>query len=150
MMVLAMTTIALSGCQRATSCASAKVGGKTFQVELAANSTQRYSGLSNRPAPADGKGMLFVYPSPRMLDFCMRDCSFPLDIIFIGADNKVVQTYTMAVERDRAGRQIYSSRAPAQFALELRSGEVAANGIKPGDEVKFTDIGDPAKAQYSD
>jgi uncharacterized membrane protein (UPF0127 family) len=144
---------AISGCQRtkqSTLVPQVEINGRSYQVELASTAQQRYNGLSNRPAPPAGKGMLFVYPRAKMLDFCMRDCSFPLDIIFIGPDHKVIRTYTMEPEADRVGSKAYSSVKSAQFALEVREGEVAANHIKPGDEVKFVSVGDPAKAQDDD
>jgi uncharacterized membrane protein (UPF0127 family) len=145
---------AIGGCQRAKQAAvgpQVEIDGKSYQVEVASTAQWRYNGLSNRPAPPEeAKGMLFVYPRAQVLDFCMRDCSFPLDIVFVGPDYKVVRTYTMMPEADRAGRKAYSSVAPAQFALEVREGEVAAHHIKPGDQVKFLDVGDPAKAEDSD
>jgi len=82
--------------------------------------------------------MLFVYPSPKALDFCMRDCFIPLDIAFIDADLRVVVTYTMAVEPDRAGSVSYSSLRPAQFALELPAGALSRAGVRPGDKVVFS------------
>jgi hypothetical protein len=142
--------VATSGCQRSAPGAQVEINGKSYHVELASTAGQRYSGLSNRAAPPAGEGMLFVYPRAQVMDFCMRDCSFPLDIVFIGPDYKVVRMYTMEPEADRAGRKEYSSVAPAQFALEVREGEVAANHIKPGDQVKFINVPDPAKAEDRD
>ena len=82
--------------------------------------------------------MLFVYPSPQVLDFCMRGCTIPLDIAFIDADLRVVATYTMAVEPDLAGSVNYSSLGPVQFALEVPGGALGQASVRPGDKVVFS------------
>jgi uncharacterized membrane protein (UPF0127 family) len=77
----------------------------------------------------------------------MRGCYIPLDIAFIDADGYVVKTATMAVEDDLAGRIVYSSDRPAQFALEVPAGTLAAANVKPGSKVIFSpDIPLPTKA----
>ncbi len=92
--------------------------------------------------------MLFIYPQPRILNFCMRGCVIPLDIAFIGADFRVVAIHTMAVEPDHLGRVSYSSSLPAQFALELPAGSLGRAGVRVGDKVIFAgNIPEAAKAQ---
>ena len=81
--------------------------------------------------------MLFVYPKPDVLEFCMRDCEIPLDIAFISAEMTVVRILTMPVEADRAGAVRYSSQTPAQYALEVRAGELAKAQVKVGQTVTF-------------
>ena len=81
--------------------------------------------------------MLFVYPKPDVLEFCMRDCEIPLDIAFISAEMKVVRILTMPVESDRAGTVRYSSNTPAQYALEVRAGDLARANVTVGQKVTF-------------
>lgn len=77
----------------------------------------------------------------------MRGCLIPLDIVFISTDLRVVAVHTMSVEPDLAGRKVYSSKVPAQFALELQAGQLALAGVKPGAVVTFAgEIPDAAKA----
>ncbi len=91
--------------------------------------------------------MLFVFPEPKVLSFVMRGCYIPLDIAFIDADRYVVKTTTMAVENDLAGRVVYSSDKPAQFALEAPAGTMAAANVTVGSKVIFSqDIPLPARA----
>lgn len=126
------------------------INGRSWTVELATTSQQRYQGLSGRTSLSDRAGMLFVYPRAEVLDFCMRGCPNPIDIAFLDADRKVIRIYTMQPEADMSGSTCYSSDAPAQFAFETAGGALGAAGVKVGDQANFSsDIPSPAKAQDS-
>jgi len=123
-----------------------RIRDRTWFVELATTGEQRYRGLSGRPALAEDAGMLFVYPYPRVLEFCMRGCDVPIDVAFLGADLRVVSIHQMRVEADRAGQEVYSSGRPAQYALEVRGGALRRAGVTVGDRAEL--LGDiPATAK---
>ncbi|MCD6303901.1 MAG: DUF192 domain-containing protein, partial [Planctomycetes bacterium] len=119
---------------------SVTIRGHTWQVELAVTPEQRYRGLSNRKELPAGRGMLFVFETPQVLEFCMRQCLIPLDIAFIDENLRVVKTCTMAVEPYGFERAVYSSDRPAQYALEVPAGSLAAAGVAVGDTVRFSGI----------
>jgi hypothetical protein len=128
--------------------AAVTIRGQSWQVELAATAKQRYQGLSDRKDLPAGRGMLFIYPQPRILDFCMRYCLIPLDIAFIGPDMRVVKIYTMEVEPYGRDTRLYGSEVPAQYALEVPKGALAAAGVRVGDKVEFScDMPSAAKAE---
>ena len=138
----------MSGCgQRSQSPPQVTINGYTWFVDVAATAEQRYRGLSGRGNLADDVGMLFIYPEPSILQFCMRGCLVDLDIAFLDADLRVVGLQTMRREPDLAGTRTYSSGLPAQFALEVRAGTLARAGVRPGDKATFRGaLPDPAKA----
>jgi uncharacterized membrane protein (UPF0127 family) len=139
---LALLAAAGSGCNgrdEGRGRATVTINGRTWRVELATTEDQRYRGLSGRKHLAEDAGMLFVYSRPEVLEFCMRDCYVPLDIAFVDAYLRVVQTYTMAVEPDRAGREGYCSQVPAQFALEVPAGSLAKANVRIGDAVQLSE-----------
>ena len=142
---------ATPGCRRTPDAPRAphvEIRGHRWLVDVAMTAEDRYTGLSGRQhLPAD-VGMLFIYPRPEVLEFCMRGCLVPLDIAFIDSDLRVVRTHTMAVEPDRAGRVSYSSQRPAQYALEMAGGSLGRVGVRVGDRVRFSaEIPSPAKAE---
>jgi hypothetical protein len=148
LLIGALLAAPLAGCaQRKPSMPQVTINRQSWLVELATTEEQRYRGLSGRSALGERSGMLFVYPSPRRLDFCMRDCLIPLDIAFIGADMRVVKTYRMQVEPDLKERASYSSLLPAQYALEVAGGALERAGVREGDPVTFTGVPSPTKAQ---
>ena len=149
---LVVAMMLTAGCEKPQSgprpSATVTVRGQSWQVELAATADQRYQGLSDRKDLPAGRGMLFIYPQPQILDFCMRYCLIPLDIAFIGPDMRVVKIYTMEVEPYGRDTRLYSSEAPAQYALEVPMGALAAAGVRVGDKVEFSsDMPSAAKAE---
>ena len=125
-----------------------EINGRRWDVEIADTDRLRSVGLSYRTHLAPRAGMLFVFPAPAVMDFCMRACEIPLDIAFIDSDLRVVKTYTMAVEPDRVGKVRYNSVKPVQFVLEVNAGQFADAGVQAGQQVRLLgDMPDPAKAE---
>ncbi len=146
----AMLMTAMTGCDRPAATpppATVTIAGRTWTVELATTADARYEGLSNREQLPPGRGMLFIYPDANVREFCMRQCLIPLDIAFIGPDRRVVRMHTMEVEPYGFAEKVYSSGVPMQYALEVPAGELAAAGVRVGDEVTFSPgVAAPAKA----
>ncbi len=117
-----------------------RIGENGWEVELAMDDATRAAGFSRREVIPPGKGMLFIYPTPRVMKFWMEDCFVPIDIVFVGPDLRVVNTYAMQVEPDGRGRTTYSSHLPALYALEVAGGTVRAEGIRVGDRVELIDV----------
>jgi len=114
------------------------IAGQTFELELAINGADRYQGLSDRASLPPGGGMLFVFPDVEPQTFVMRRCLMPIDLIFLGADGRIVQMHAMKMEpydRDESALKRYRSVWPAQFAIELEGGQLAQLGLKNGDPV---------------
>lgn len=107
-------------------------GRHSFTVEIAANEAQRARGLMFRRTLAPNHGMLFIYAQPRMISMWMKNTFIPLDMIFIGADGKVVSVHARAVPRSLAP---ISSQKRALAVLELAGGSADRFAIRPGDKV---------------
>ena len=115
------------------------VGGATFSVELAVTGDEQQQGLSDRPSLDPGAGMLFVYDSPKVLDFWMKNMHFPLDILWIGADCTLVD-FSRNVPPPAPGTKSsdlerYRPRADIQYVLEVNAG--AAADMQVGNTVEF-------------
>ncbi|MDX1483970.1 MAG: DUF192 domain-containing protein [Alphaproteobacteria bacterium] len=109
-------------------------GGKThsFTVELALTPAQRAQGLMwRRRIPADG-GMLFLYPTDRVIQMWMKNTLIPLDMLFIDRAGLIVRVKQRAVPGSLAP---ISSGLRARAVLELRGGTAARLGLKTGDRV---------------
>jgi len=106
---------------------SMDVGGKTYQLEVAADDASREHGLMERDVlPAD-HGMIFVFPDEEPRNFWMKHTRFPLDIVFADHAGRVVSVHTMK-PYDLSDTP---SDGPATFAIELNAGTAAT--VKPGD-----------------
>lgn len=117
-----------------------QIGSVAHKLEIAADPDSRYQGLSDRKSIPPGTGMIFVFPKPFVLEFVMRRCYVPIDILYLEPSGRVMKTYTMTVQPyDTAESDLvrYSSQWPAQFAIELAGGQVQKLGIKEGDTIQL-------------
>ncbi len=109
-------------------------GTHVFKVEVAATPAEQERGLMFRTAMGAEEGMIFPMNPPRPSAFWMKNTVIPLDIIFIGADHKVLNIIANAVPYDLS--QLPSDGAAAGV-LELNGGRAAQIGLKPGDRVTW-------------
>lgn len=122
-----------------------KIGPRTFKLEVAATNEARVRGMGGRTEIKPDEGMLFVFPRAQRLSFVMRDCPIPIDVIFLDPSGRVTAVHAMQPEEPRrpgeddyaydARLKKYSSRFPAQFAVELQGGMAATLGVKEGDKI---------------
>mgnify|MGYP001594648448 CR=1 FL=1 len=109
--------------------------GDLVEVEVAQTVSARERGLSGRKELVPSRGMLFVYPERRRHAFWMKDMNFPIDIIWIGEDLKVI--YIKKDARPELYPEIYGSERDSKYILEVESGFSEKNNLKEGDEVRF-------------
>jgi uncharacterized protein len=100
------------------------------RCEIPESSFGRMRGLLGRDGLAPGGGML-IDRAPSVHMFFMR---FPIDVVFLDHDRKVVRV----VGRLRPWRIASARRAAA--ALELPAGAAAEVGVRVGDVLAFDDL----------
>ena len=109
-------------------------------AEIAASDRDKKKGLSDRESLPISEGMLFVYDKMAIYTFWMKDVQFPIDIIWIGEDKKIVYIAQNAQpEPDKNDDELkrYRPNAESQYILEINAGLAAANGLEIGDQVDF-------------
>jgi uncharacterized membrane protein (UPF0127 family) len=105
-----------------------------FRVEVARTPAEQAKGLMFRTQMGPDEGMIFPTDPPRRASFWMRNTVIPLDIIFIGADHRIINIAAGAVPYDETP---LPSAGPAIGVLELNGGRAAELGIGPGDKVEW-------------
>jgi uncharacterized membrane protein (UPF0127 family) len=113
-------------------------GPRIFTVELATTPEQMARGLMFRRSLPPDAGMLFVYPDSRPVAFWMKNTLIPLDMLFIAGDGKVSRIVERAVPLSETP---ISSVDEVRAVLELNGGTAARLGIKPGDVVHDSALG---------
>lgn len=109
-----------------------------FDVELALTAQQRSLGLMFRQELPEDAGMLFVYPRPQVITMWMKNTPLPLDMLFIGADNRIVKIARRTIPYSTA---TISSGQAAKAVLELNGGTADRLGIQAGDKVVSGELG---------
>lgn len=107
-------------------------GLQNFMVEIADSPREREYGLMCRKSVAPDRGMLFIFPAAQPQAFWMRNTLASLDIIYIGADGRVVSISRNARPLDETP---LPSVGPAKYVLELAAGRAAQIGLLPGDRI---------------
>jgi len=109
-------------------------GDQKFTVELATTPAQQEQGLMYRRSMAPDAGMLFDFGHPTTTTFWMKNTLIPLDMLFVGADGRVVNIHERAVPMSEA---MIPAQGMVRAVVELNGGTVARLGIRPGDRVIY-------------
>lgn len=108
-------------------------GRHAFRVEVAATPEQQEKGLMFRTAMGADEGMIFPMDPPRTAAFWMRNTVIPLDIIYIGADRRILNI----ADAKPYDETPLLSAGKAAAVLELNAGRSKVLGIAPGDLVQW-------------
>ena len=106
-----------------------------FRILIASTSAVRQQGLSGRISMASDEGLLFIFPEAGEYGFWMKDMNFPIDIVWIDADRKVV-----GISENVAPESYPENFYPPKtilYVLELNAGAVKKAGLKVGSVVGF-------------
>jgi uncharacterized membrane protein (UPF0127 family) len=109
-------------------------GTHPVDVEVAASDEATTRGMMWRARLDEGKGMLFIFPDEKVRAFWMRNTLVPLDMLFIGADKKIVGIVEQAVPQTLTSRSV---GVPSKYVLEVPGGWSAKSGVKSGSPVEI-------------
>jgi uncharacterized membrane protein (UPF0127 family) len=109
----------------------------SFRVELAITRAEQARGLMFRQHLDADAGMLFVNEAPGPLVFWMKNTLIPLDMIFIGADHRIVGIVENAEPQTETPRRVEGS---SQYVLEIGGGLSSKLGIQAGQRVEFQGV----------
>jgi uncharacterized membrane protein (UPF0127 family) len=112
------------------------VGAKTFYAKLARTDLEREKGLSGTDKLAENEAMLFVFDRESTWKIWMKDMKYPIDIVWINDEKKVVHAVRSARPESYPDRYFMPSQ-DALYVLELPDGSVNKYGISTGKKVNF-------------
>lgn len=123
---------------RATVTAYDDDGTRLGQVEARVADTyaKKYTGLSDTESLGPDEGMLFVYDQEARRTFVMREMSFPLDIVFVGANGTITTIHHAPVPPPGTSESEltrYSGRA--KWVLEVNRNWTVEHGVDEGDRI---------------
>ena len=112
---------------------SIHVGNQSLKVKVADTQSLRELGLGNRDTLGKADGMLFIFDTPGMYGFWMKDMKFDLDIIWIDQTGKVIG-FEKNVSKNSYPKISYPPNE-VRYVLEMNTGSIEKWGIKVGDSM---------------
>ncbi|HEX6736864.1 MAG TPA: DUF192 domain-containing protein [Vicinamibacteria bacterium] len=115
--------------------------GKVLQTELMINDQDRQMGLMFRPSLPMDHALLFVFETADYHGIWMKNCKFPIDIVWLDADHKVVHVHEgappcKAEEGDQCA--VYTPQRKASYVIEINSGQARKEKIALGSTLEFS------------
>jgi uncharacterized membrane protein (UPF0127 family) len=114
-----------------------KIGTQVLIIEYASGSQQVTKGLSGRKELPKDQGMFFTFPTDGNYGFWMKDMLFPIDIIFVGSDYKIVDILYNAPPCGSGECPSFSPPEKFRYVLEVNSGWSKENELKIGDQFEI-------------
>jgi hypothetical protein len=111
--------------------------GHVVSVEIAADDELRAQGLMFRDHLRPGTGMLFLFNEDDDHAFWMKNTLIPLDMIWIGADQRVAHVKYNVPPCKIENCPSYPTGVMSRYVLEVAGGEAQQHGIKAGDHLRF-------------
>lgn len=96
------------------------INNTCFTIEIADSPQTRRDGLMNREYLDPNAGMLFIFDTPRIHTFRMKNTLIPLDVVWLDEDMVVVDTATMRpCIQDPC--ETYTPQADSVYAVEINA-----------------------------
>ena len=133
--VLASTLLGAVPLFAAEDVALLNIHGTTVLVEVPVGEKELMRGLMYRASLDQNQGMLFVFPSPGIYPFWMKNTLIPLSVAFLDETGRVINIEKMSPLTET----LHYPLAPEKFALEMNQGWFDAHGVRPGDRIACPD-----------
>lgn len=106
-----------------------------ISLEVADTDAERVKGLSDRPSLPDDCGLLFVYGQASRHGIWMKDMHFPIDIVWLDEDKKIV--HLLEHVQPETYPDVFQPSAPARYIIELNAGMAQQSGFSVGRQLSF-------------
>ena len=111
---------------------SIQIKDRIFALEIADNPLSRSRGLSKRESLCPTCGMIFIHRQESTYPFWMKNTHFPLDIIWLDKNGKVVDIK----QGQPQNLSILKNKTPAQYTVELNQNII---NLSVGDIINLPD-----------
>ena len=112
--------------------------GKIFQTEVMVNDEDRAMGLMFRASLPPDRAMLFIFDELDFPGIWMKNCKFPIDIVWLDENRKVVHVEAAVPPCKKDPCPTYQPMRRAAYVVEMNSGAAAREKIVLGATLGFT------------
>jgi hypothetical protein len=112
--------------------------GAALQVEVMVKDEDRAMGLMFRPSLPKDRGMLFVFETSDFHGIWMKNCRFPIDILWLDEERKIVHVAEAVPPCKADPCPVYNPLRRAAYVVELNAGQARREKAVVGATVGFT------------
>ncbi len=110
-------------------------GTTTIYLLIARTEEEKTKGLGGLSALHPTQGMLFFFDKPDFYQIWMKDMDFPIDIIWLDPDFKIIDYKENATPESFPA--VFAPHEKSLYVLEVNSGFVQAHGFNIGTVLEF-------------
>jgi hypothetical protein len=111
--------------------------GKVLQAEVMVSDEDRAMGLMFRPSLPTDRGMIFVFETADFHGIWMKNCKFPIDIVWLDEEKKVVHVAESVPPCKADPCPVYNPMRRASYVIELSAGQARREKAVVGAAVRF-------------
>jgi uncharacterized membrane protein (UPF0127 family) len=112
--------------------------GKELHTELMVTDEERARGLMFRDALPRDHALLFVFEDSFFHAFWMKNCRFPIDIVWLDSERRVVHVAEDVPPCKRDPCPNYQPLRRALYVVELNAGQAEREQVRVGAVIEFT------------
>jgi uncharacterized membrane protein (UPF0127 family) len=111
--------------------------GKMLQAEVMVSDEDRAMGLMFRPSLPLDRGMVFVFETADFHAIWMKNCKFPIDIVWLDEERRVVHVAEGVPPCRAEPCPVYNPMRRASYVVELNAGQARREKAVVGATVRF-------------
>jgi uncharacterized membrane protein (UPF0127 family) len=111
--------------------------GKVLEVEIMATDQDRAMGLMFRPSLSVDHGLLFVFGESDFHGFWMKNCRFPIDIVWLDEKGRVVHLAESVPPCKSDPCPVYEPLQRASYVVEMNAGQARREKATLGARLSF-------------
>jgi uncharacterized membrane protein (UPF0127 family) len=112
--------------------------GKVLQSEVMVKDEDRAMGLMFRPSLPSDHGMLFLFERPDFHGIWMKNCRFPIDIVWLDEGRRVVDVAARVPPCKADPCPVYQPMGRASYVVEMGAGQAEREKVARGAVLDFT------------
>jgi uncharacterized protein len=112
--------------------------GKVLQTELMVEPGDRAMGLMFRPSLPPDRSLLFVFDSLDFHGIWMKNCRFPIDIVWLDEKRKVVHVAENVPHCKQDPCPSYAPLRRAAYVVEMNAGQARKEKVALESTLEFT------------
>ena len=111
--------------------------GRVLQSEVMVKDEDRAMGLMFRPSLPSDRGMLFVFEQPDFHGIWMKNCKFPIDIVWLDEGRRVVDVAVKVPPCKADPCPVYQPMGRASYVVEMGAGQAGREKVARGAVLDF-------------